>query len=392
MKILRIAQKTLLELWREPMLFLLLLAFPILMLLFYSIAFGSAEQGLAHYLTVMVLNEDTGTLKEGLPWRASDQLLDNLRKADFEGKPIFTLARVADRAVADITLHERKAALLLVIPPNFSQAVLEAAAEQPDAPPANLNLVGDPNSDNYVFARSLLDSYFTQFTLQVTGWQESLATEYEFLPGTGTMSDFQFGVPGVIAFGIMFVTISTAMTMVRENVTGTLRRLRLTRATAADLLPGVTLAQMVLALIIVPFTFGAAYLLGFRSQGSFLLAIGIGLLLTVSAVGLGLITACFAHNDGEAANLAATVAVLMSLLSGAMYPMPRLPLFSVAGRTIQLYDMLPPMQAGEALRRVLVLGDGAGAIAYELGMLATLAVIILGTGIVLYQKLQMRNL
>jgi ABC-2 type transport system permease protein len=157
------------------------------------------------------------------------------------------------------------------------------------------------------------------------------------------------------------------------------------------LLPGVTLAQMVVVAIQILITFGAAIAMGFHNNGSLLLAMGIGLLFSLSAVGLGLIVACFARNDGEAVNLGSGLLVPAVFLSGALFPMPEAPLITIAGRTIQAYDIIPATHATEAIRRVLVFGDGLGAIGYELVMMSVLSLIILGVGIVLYQRLQLRK-
>lgn len=388
MKALTIARKTLLELWREPLTLVLLLGFPIMLIVLYYVAYGETDQGLARYLSVLVINEDEGDgLTEG---EAGARLVQMLRQVTFEGSPVFDLSLVTDRRAAEITLQERKASLLLAIPPGFSQSLAGAAA---GGPPADLFLVGDPHTDSYVFARSLLGGLLLEFAGSKSERGEDLVTvSYEFVGGTGTMSDFEFGVPGVIVFGVMFVAITTAQLMVQENVRGTLRRLRLTRVRASDLLLGVTLAQMVVALVIVPAVFGVAAALGFRSRGSLLLAMGAGLLLSLSAVGVGLITACFARNDGEAANLSATIGVLMVLVSGAMYPMPELSIITVAGRTVQLYDLFPTAHAAEAMRRVLILGDGLPSLGYEFGALAVLSPIILAVGVGLYQRLQLRKM
>ncbi len=377
MKALNIARKTLLELVREALSLGLMLLFPVMLIFFYYIAFGQTDDGLASYLKLLIANDDGGQI--------GAELVQTVRETEFDGEPVFDVELVADRHAAEITLREHKAALLLVIPPDFTQALSGGPT------PVIVSLVGDPQSDNFSFAQGFLDDLVRQFARQAAGLQETVTVAYEFLPGTGTMSDFDFGVPGVIVFGIMFVTITTAETMVRENVNGTLLRLRLTRARARDLLIGVTLAQLVVALVQIPVTFCTALAFGFRSHGSLLLAMAIGLLLTLSAVGLGLIVACFARNDGEASNLSAVVGVLMVLISGAMYPMPDAPIATIAGRTIQLYDLLPPAHAGEALRRVLVLGDGAGAIAYELTTMTILSVLLLVIGIFLYQRLRMRK-
>jgi ABC-2 type transport system permease protein len=139
-------------------------------------------------------------------------------------------------------------------------------------------------------------------------------------------------------------------------------------------------------------TFGAAAALGFENNGSLLLVIAIGLLFSLSVIGLGLVVACFARNDGEAANLASGLLVPLIFLSGALFPMPAAPLFSVGSITVQAYDFSPATHATEALRKVMIFGDGPAAIGYELVMLVVLSVVILVGGIMLYQKLQLRKI
>jgi ABC-2 type transport system permease protein len=380
MKALNIARKTLLELVRESLSLGLMLFFPVMLIVFYYIAFGRTDDGLASYLRVLVVNDDVG--------QAGAELTRMMQETEFDGEPVFDVEFVTDRRAAEIALREHKASLLLVVPPNFTPALSGGSIEDS---PTIVSLVGNPESDNFVFAQGFLDDLVRQFARRAVGREDTVTVIYEFLPGTGTMSDFDFGVPGVIVFGIMFVTVTTAETMVRENVNGTLRRLRLTCARARDVLSGVTAAQMAVALVQVPVTFGTALLFGFHSQGSLLLAMGIGLLLTLSAVGLGLLVACFARNDGEASNLSAVVGVLMALVSGAMYPMPDAPIATVAGRTIQLYDILPPAHAAEAMRRVLVFGEGPAEVAYELAAMMILSVLFLIVGVFLYQRLRMRR-
>ncbi len=357
-----------------------------------------------------VIDEDAGgTATSGERWRAGAQLVSVMRAIEWEGDPVFDVSLVTDRRAAEISLNERKIALLLTIPPGFGQALLDAAAAArrgEDASPAPLSLTGDPSSETFVFAQNLVETLVREFARYVAdrradqasswdaAWSQlstSQTVSYEFLSDTGAMSDFDFGVPGVIVFGIMFVVVSTAMTMVRENVSGTLRRLRLTRLGARDMLLGVTLAQLVVGVVMVPLTFGAAVLMGFRGHGSLPLAMGVGLLLSLSATGLGMMVAPFARTDSEAANLSSAVGVFMVLVSGAMYPVPEVRLFTIAGRTIQIYDLLPPTHAAEALRQVLVKGQGVGAIGYELAAMGFLSVILLAAGMALYQRLQLRS-
>ena len=377
MKALSVARKTLLELWREPLLLGLLLLFPVALVGFYYVAFGETEGGLATYLSLLVLNEDEGLV--------GDELIEVLRTTEWDGEPVFDLTPISEPRAAEIALRERKVALLLVIPPDFSAALVAGAS------PAELSLAGDPNSDTFIFAQSFLSGLLREFVHMTEDWQEIPPINYEFLPGTGTMSDFDFGVGGIIIFGVMFLMISTATVMVRENVTGTLRRLQLTGIGAGVLLLGVTLSQMAAAAVQVPITFGAAAAMGFQNNGSLLLAMLIALLVALSAVGVGLIVACFARNDGEATNLASVALVPMVFLSGALFPMPAVPLFSVGGQTVELCDLLPATHAAEAMRRVLIFGEGAEAIAYELVMMTVLSLVLFAIGVVLYQRLKLQG-
>ncbi|MBN1536760.1 MAG: ABC transporter permease [Anaerolineales bacterium] len=390
MKAISIAIKNLRELWREPLLLGLLFIFPILLLAFYFIAFSKTNQSLASFLKILILNHDQGFPSTASTVSPAEHLIRLLDEAEYEGSPIFEVSLIENRENAEIDLREHKATLLLIIPEDFSSSII-AAQHGADIQPIELTLVGDPYTDNYAFTRSILDDYIAAFIHQTAGWQENLTLSYEFIPGTGTMSDLDFGIPGLIVFSLMLITMITATTLTREHVNKTLQRIRLTNASSTDLLLGVTMAQMVIAAFTVPFTFGAAWLMGFRAYGSVLLAIVIGLLLSLSVAGLGLICACFSHSDSEAANLSATVGVLLALVSGAMYPMPQAPLFTWGGRVIQVYDFLPPAHAAEAMRRALVLGDTAGDIIYELIMLSILGLIFLAIGIVFYQHFQLRK-
>ena len=385
MKALWIAQKSLRELWREPLLLGLLLFFPMALVGFYYFAFGQTAQGLATYLAVLVINEDAGAGQ----WQAGEDMVEAVRAAEWEGDPVFDVQVVDDRAAAETALRERKAALLLSIPADFSERLV-AGPSSPGSDPV-VTLLGDTTSGNYAFAFSFLHGLVRAFGNQVAGLPEdTLTIDYEFLPGTGTMSDFDWGVGGIIVFGVMFVSVTTATVLVRENVTGTLRRLRLTLAGASALLLGVGLAQMATAAVQIPITFGTAVALGFRSNGSLLLVMAIGFILTLSAVGLGLIVACFARNDGDAANLASGLMVPTIFLSGALFPMPEVALFVIGARTVQLYDVLPAAHAAEAMRRVMIFGQGPGDIAYELVAMTALSAITLALGIGLYHRLRMQ--
>jgi ABC-2 type transport system permease protein len=389
-KILVFARKTLLEYLREPLLWGLVLVFPPLMVAIMYFAFGTPQQSMARALRVLVINQDQGIATQ----KAGDELVTAMHDLRFEDQPVFRVDELDDVQTARIILQENKAALLLVIPPDFSQALARDASR---FAPVELSLIGDEASFNAIFAKSFLLDLLRAFVRPPGEQVPGEAVFYEFVPGTGTLSDFDFMTPGMVVFGVLFLSVSTATTLVRENVADTLKRLRLTRAHAGHMLLGVALVQVLVAALQVPLAFGTALACGWGSGGkvtpaALALATGIGILFSLSVIGVGLMVAAFARNDGDATNLAIIPLVLMAFLSGAMYPMPQVSLFSLAGQTISLYDIMPSTHAAEAMRRVVVYGDGPGEIVYYLVMLVLLAVVYVGVGIGLYQRFRLRQM
>ena len=181
--------------WRSPQLILIYLFFPSMMVLMYSFAFGQ-NSGMASYLTVLIVNQDEGQLGAGF--------IDALRKAEFDGKAAFTVMDGFSPNQAEVMLNEGKAAMLVTLPSDFSAAILKKLPE-----PVQIEMLGNPLNDTYAFAQSFLRELLQLYTDQLTGWQHELPTKMEFLPNTGTLNDFQVGVPGIIIFGVLFGVIQS---------------------------------------------------------------------------------------------------------------------------------------------------------------------------------------
>ncbi len=388
MKILAFTRKTLLEYLREPLLWGLLLAFPPLLVAIMYLAFGQPQQNINRTLRVLVINRD-----QAMPtFQGGTELVRGLQEMTFEGQPLLNIELLDDEETGRTILLENRAALLLVIPPDFSQALLADSAAQAEGEAlSSLRMIGNPGAFNYIFARSIIADSLRAYLRQAAGQPETIQAPYEFIPGTGKMSDFDISTPGVIVFGLLFLVISTATTLVRENVANTLQRLRLAHLHAGHMLLGVSLAQMLIAAIQTPLSFGIAIWFGFGSSGnltpaSLVLSMGVCLLFSVSVIGLGLGVAAFCRNDGEASNLAMIPLVPMAFLSGAIYPMPAAPLFEIGGQVVEVYDLMSSTHAAEIMRRILIYGESPAEMGYAFCMLALLSGAYLGLGILLYQR------
>jgi ABC-2 type transport system permease protein len=388
-----VAAKTLREAVREPQLLAVALACPVVLVLVYHAAFGQTDQGgLSRFLHLLVFDRDVGVeMPGGGRWKAGEELVAAIEDVRIDGQPAFAVRVVEDPDTADVLLRERRAAALLTIPEGFSRALLDARNGRPFARPATAILTGDPAADTTLLVGAILDDVVRAFGGGRPGWAPLPEIHTEALPGTDAVSGFEYGVSGVIVFGTLFLIITTATVVVRERTAGTLARLQMSRVGAARLLLGVALAQLAVAVVQVSLVFTAAALCGFRPAGSLPLAAGITLLLSVGAVGLGLLVAAVARNDVDAVNLGSAVAVPVALLSGSLMPMPELPVLAVAGRTVEAFDFLPASHGVEAMRAVLLYGGGPGSIGFELVAMTVLTGGLLALGIAVYRRTRMRG-
>ncbi len=368
MKTWMFARKALLEMWRSPQLFWLFLLFPAVMVMVYYFSFGKST-GMANYVTVAVINRDEGPHGAGL--------IRAIREAEFDSQPALTLLDGDSGARAEILLNEGKAAMAVTIPAGFSEAL---ESESPDRA-VEIRMAGDPLTDTYAFAFSFLNEIITAYVDGVTGWTEELPVNLEFLPNTGTLNDFQIGVPGLIVFGIMFGIITNALLLTRESSDGTIRRIRISCAGAGHLLGGIALAGLVLTIVQMLITFGAAAVVGYRPVGSLALAVAVGLVVSLAATGLGFIAAGFSKTEGEATGFGTALMVVPVFFSGGIFPLPFLELFRLGDVPVQPYDILPSTLATQAIKRIILYGDGPVNLVYEIAGVTILSTALLWIGV-----------
>jgi ABC-2 type transport system permease protein len=194
----------------------------------------------------------------------------------------------------------------------------------------------------------------------------------------------------MMVFALLMIVPQTAMLLGREARRHTLERLRLSSLSAAELLGGICLSQLLVGLVQVVLVFGAALLLGFHNQGSLLQAVLVGIVLAFGSIGMGLLTACFVENDSQAANVGSTIAMLQVFLSGAFYALPPLTVFTAFGHPIDVFDIFPATHAFTALQGTLTYGAGLRQIGFRLLAAGLLSAVYFVIGVWAFRRLKMR--
>ncbi len=355
---------------------------------FFVVLYWSFTGGGSTTYSLMVIDHDQPvTLADGTEFAAGRDAIEALRSVEYAtGDPMLHVEQVADRAEAEQRLRNRDAMALMILPEGFSAAL----AGQPVDGPVDLVLVGDLSHPFYPVAAVFASSTVEAWVGEVTGVSSPLGLEEIALGDSGGRTEFEAYVPGLLIVAIVLVLFTAAMSVAREVEGGTLRRLQLTRMTSFDFLAGVSAVQVLVATAGLLFTFGVAWLLGFRSEGPLWAAIAVGAATSLAVIGVGLVVACFARTVTRAFLVANLPFILLMFFSGSIFPMGKVELFDIGAHTVGLWDVLPPTHAVIALNKILSLGAGFGDVLWELGWLLSLSAVYFGAGVWLFRRTHLR--
>ncbi len=370
MKTLAVARKSCIEILREPQLLALSILGP---LIFLAATIASYSRPFLATHPIMVINSAPG----------GAMLIDEIKAARYpDGRAAFEITEIADAVLAEPALKDNSATVLVKI--------------DPGDPTLSVTLRGDALNNRYYEATALLDNIIQRYANRLAGESEAVhIVERPLQAGgvaqAGPQKEYDLYVPGMIVFAILLLIPQTAMPLGREVRAGTLRRLRLSQLSASQLLAGVGAAQLLVAVVQVAVVLVSAVAMGFHNEGSVWLAIVIGVAISFSAIGQGLVVACFVANDSQAINYGSVVTMIQVFISGAFFPMPASTLLTIAGHEMTLFDLLPATHGMLLLQQTLCYGMGWNAIAFRLAVMMGLSLAYFAAGAVVFNHLQMKR-
>jgi ABC-2 type transport system permease protein len=387
MRLLTIFIKTCREMSRDLWVLGLTLAFAPLFVYLYWVF----TQGGSTSYTILVANQDLGVpLQSGITVTAGQeaiQAIENVRYAN--ENPLLKVKRIDDRTKIDSILKNRGAAAFILIPEDFSQALM-ALREGDRSIEIQIIFGGDLSNPYYTVGATLALGAIDNYVIRTTGQQPLIRYTEQPMGASAARTEFEIYVPGILIFSEMMLIFLAAMTVAREIESGALKRLQISPMTSFDLLGGITAAMMLVGVAAVVLTVITAYLLGFRSQGPMWITILIGAVTSLSIFGAGLVVACFSRTVSQAFVVANFPLGLFMFFSGAIFPIPKVALFTLAGHEFGLNDILPPTHAVVALNKVMVLGAGIKDVIFELTALLVLSLLYFFVGVWLFKRLHLK--
>lgn len=198
---------------------------------------------------------------------------------------------------------------------------------------------------------------------------------------------FDYQVPGIIVFALLMLVSLVAINFSLDSVHGHLERLRLTRMSVFDYFLGNTMPWAALSIVQLFLLFGVGRILGYHGRGSILSAIGIVVLTSLSSISLALIIASLAKNEKQASAISTLIAVPVSFLSGAFFPIGDVILTkNLFGRPFGIMELSPWTHGTKALMGVLTFGKSLHEVLWYLVWQAVLTLILFAIGLTLFSR------
>jgi ABC-2 type transport system permease protein len=196
--------------------------------------------------------------------------------------------------------------------------------------------------------------------LQQNGNHQEMNIDYLF--GSSDMGQFDYFGPVLLGFFVFFfVFLIAGVSFLRERTTGTLERLLTSPLRKWEIVAGYTIGfgvfTMIQAAIIAWY---AIYVLGMLMEGAFGYVLLITLLLSLSALTLGILLSSFANNELQMIQFIPLVVVPQVFFSGLFN------LETISEWLSWVGPLTPLYYAAEALRNVMVRGFGWGMIYKDL--------------------------
>lgn len=187
-----------------------------------------------------------------------------------------------------------------------------------------------------------------------------------------SMFEIEHLAPGVMVFGLAFMTLFSATLIAKDRMSSFMHRLYTTPMTPVDFILGYTLPLIPIAMMESVATYLVAMMLGLSFSINLLLSVVFMIPIAMLYIGLGLLCGSI-FNDKQVGGICGALLTNVSAwLSGIWFDLDL-----VGGAFRQIAELLPFVHAVE-MERAVVAGDLAGAVPHLLWVVGyAVAVLIL---------------
>ncbi len=350
------------QLFRKKILVVPLFIFPIVMIVFFGYGMG----GTVSNASLLIVNDDTGTLSNTLVRELGTFIPKNSDAKMFE----ITYTKDMAQSEAESKIHAGEYKAVLLIPADYSDTL--ARNER-----VAITLLTDQSDTT---SSGIIVEVMKQVLAKT---QKSPSIQLEIPEIYGSLKYIDFLTPAVIALTVFFGTVmSTGYAVAGEREDGTIVRILMTPVSRGAVILGKTMHQLILQLArAVILILAAIIIFGVTMNGSWFLVALILVIFTFGAVGMGIAISAKSE-DMTAFQQVSMLFTLPSMFATGVF----FPLSSVPDWMRWIAYFIPLTYANDAMRIVMVKGQGLEAIMGDLIVLSVFSVVIFAVAINLFRR------
>jgi ABC-2 type transport system permease protein len=245
-----------------------------------------------------------------------------------------------------------------------------------DDPTGNvLELVGDVTDVQYIIGAVWSEELINQFIREASGISLPIGWKETTIGYSGQRTEFELYVPGMMILAVIMMIFSASAAIVREPEAKTLERLKISNLSAVEFLGGISLIQVIIAILSLLLTMMVALFLGYSLlPGTFWFIMLVAFLTSLSMIAFSLIIAAICRSIKDVAIIGTFPLFILMFFTGAAFPLSGGKLFTIAGFTFHINDILSPTWAVDALNKVLIKGQEIRQTMPDLAMILILTV------------------
>jgi ABC-2 type transport system permease protein len=350
------------QIFRKRILIIPLFIFPIVMIVFFGYGMG----GTVNHVDMLIVNDDTGTHSTPLV-----KEIVNFIPPDNDVKMFdITYSKDISQSEGKSRINVGEYQAILFIPHDFSELI--ERNEQ-----VTLTLLTDQSD-------TTSSSIIVNTIGQILSKDHTNTTTFLEVPKIyGSLRYLDFLTPAVIALTVFFGTVmSTGYAIAGERQDGTIVRILMTPVSRGAVILGKTIHQLILQLArAVILIVGAILIFGVTMNGSWLLVALVLIIFTLGSVGLGIAMSAIADDMTSFQQLSMLFTLPAMFTTGVFFP-----LSSVPDWMRWIAYLIPLTYANDAMRTIMVKGQGLSAISHDLIILSIYAVVIFAIGVRLFRR------
>jgi ABC-type multidrug transport system permease subunit len=376
-----IVRKDLTKMMREPANLFLVILFPVMLTMVFGISFGAVGGSTQNY-NIGIVDHN---LNEG-PVNWSHLFIDNLSNNNILTLHWFTNDVSAQDAVKTGTVQA-----VIIIPEDFDASCTSFIMDPSSQSRWVNTTIGLYLDSGSMIAMQVIPPLVQQSLLQTLSGMHSMTVSLpvsigsQLLAQTQQKKMFDYMVPGLFAYGAIFLIMTVSQSFTVERGAGLLRRINTTPITASEFMVSQVVSNMLMAVLQVTLVFLTAFLLGYSPlTGPLGLAMAflIVSIFSLCCVGFGLITATLAKSAGAATGLSFVFIMPMMFLGTFVSGMSPATLSGTASRFV------PSFYVTDALTSLFLRGVPltSTTVLFDLSIVALCSCIVLVIGILLFRK------